>query len=65
MQCHVEMTEQLIDSWCQSGAVEIAQSTGPAVQSPEQIRLGMREKLATLRSVASGLYGHWLTGLNK
>ncbi len=64
MQCHVEMTEQLIDSWCESGAEEIAGSKGiSAVQSPEQMKSGMQEKIVAMRRVADRLYDRWVKGL--
>jgi GMP synthase-like glutamine amidotransferase len=63
MQCHVEMTQELIESWCASGADEIAMATSPAVQSPDQMRAGMERKLAALRAVAVRLYDHWMKGL--
>lgn len=66
MQCHVEMTEQLIDSWCESGAEEIAGSkASPAVQSAEQMKSRMREKIVAMRRVADRLYDRWVKGLKK
>lgn len=65
MQCHVEMTEDLIESWCVSGAGEIASASSPAVQTPEQMRRGMEDKLASLRAVATRLYDRWSQGLVK
>ena len=64
MQCHVEMTEELVKSWCEIGADEIEQSGGPAVQSAHRMQHGMSEKLAALRGVASRLYDQWVKGLN-
>ncbi len=64
MQCHVEMTEELIESWCKTGADEIATANSPAVQTPDQMRRGMEQKLGALRAVAARLYDHWVKGLN-
>ena len=64
MQCHVEMTEQLIDSWCESGAEEIADSkASPAVQSADQMKEKAKERLAAMRRVADRLYDRWVSGL--
>lgn len=63
MQCHVEMTEELIESWCKSGSDEIASANSPAVQTPDQMRRGMEQKLVALRAVATRLYDHWVEGL--
>jgi GMP synthase-like glutamine amidotransferase len=64
MQCHVEMTEQLIDTWCEWGAEEIAGSkASPSVQSAVQMKNNAKEKLAAMRRVADRLYDRWITGL--
>ncbi len=63
MQCHVEMTEELIESWCKSGAEEIATAKSPTVQTQDEMRRGMAEKLATLRTVATRLYDRWVEGV--
>jgi GMP synthase-like glutamine amidotransferase len=64
MQCHVEMTEQLIDSWCETGAGEIEQSReSPAVQTAGQMKAKMQEKIVAMRRVADRLYDRWVKGL--
>jgi GMP synthase-like glutamine amidotransferase len=65
MQCHVEMTQDLIESWCKSGADEIATAKSPAVQTPDQMRRGIEQKLGALRAVATRLYDHWAEGLRR
>jgi GMP synthase-like glutamine amidotransferase len=65
MQCHVEMTEELIASWCETGADEIARSIerSPAVQPPEAMRENLSSKLSALHRVADGIYERWLQGV--
>jgi GMP synthase-like glutamine amidotransferase len=63
IQCHVEMTEPMIRSWCDSGAREIASAHSPAVQSPAVMQQGMQEKLVALQAVATRLYERWVEGL--
>ena len=63
MQCHVEMTAELIDSWCRSGAREIAESPGPAVQTPAEIEQDLDQRLAGLHRVADRIYARWMEGL--
>ena len=63
MQCHVEMTEELVKTWCETGKDEIAQSAGPAVQVAQQMQEGLQEKLVALRHVARRLYDQWVKGL--
>jgi GMP synthase-like glutamine amidotransferase len=66
MQCHVEMTGEMIETWCETGAGELAESKGsPAVQSAAQMRREMKEKLETLRAVATRLYDRWAEGLKR
>ena len=64
MQCHVEMTAEMIESWCVDGAGEIAESrASPAVHEPEVIRAQMQERLAPLEDVAERLYARWMRSL--
>ncbi|HUP89302.1 MAG TPA: type 1 glutamine amidotransferase [Longimicrobiales bacterium] len=65
MQCHIEITEQMIDDWCESGADEIAHSLSrsPAVQTPDEMREDLTGKLQALRRVADRVYERWVSGL--
>ncbi|MEI7968549.1 MAG: type 1 glutamine amidotransferase [Betaproteobacteria bacterium] len=65
MQCHVEMTGQLIETWCESGQREIDASPGPAVQRPAQIRQDMDARVQALHHVATRLYDRWLEGVRR
>ncbi len=64
MQCHVEMTPELIHGWCESGAAEIAESReSPAVQSVATIESEAAERLPVLTDTARRLYTRWIRGL--
>lgn len=63
MQCHVEMTSDLIDAWCVSGADEISEHKGEGVQSIAEIETDLAARLANLHRVAEVLYGRWIEGL--
>jgi hypothetical protein len=66
MQCHVEMTRELIESWLASGADEIAASrSSPAVQDPADIRRDMQARLAGLGDIANRIYDRWIEGLSR
>jgi len=66
MQCHVEMTEELVLSWLSTGAEEIAASRrSPAVQEPDEIRRELAPRLAALHEVANRIYDRWSEGLSK
>lgn len=65
MQCHVEMTREMIEAWCTLGQEEIATADSPAVQTPQQMTQNMDQKLATLNGVAAHLYTRWIRGLEQ
>ncbi len=64
MQCHVEMTPELIASWCVSGASEIAASDSPGVQSPDAIQATLPTRIARLHRLADSIYSRWIQGLS-
>jgi len=64
LQCHIEMTEEMIVSWCEVGVDEIVASlSSPAVQTAEEMQRQAETKLPRLHRVAERLYGHWINGL--
>ena len=64
MQCHVEMTGEMVRSWCSGGAQEIAQSSkSPGVQSPARIAKNLEERIAALHRVADRIYDRWTGAL--
>ena len=66
MQCHVEMTEELINTWLATGADEIASSrASPAVQAPAEITREIEPRLAALNDVANRIYDRWTEGLSR
>ncbi|HEX2199537.1 MAG TPA: type 1 glutamine amidotransferase [Burkholderiales bacterium] len=66
LQCHVEMTEELIRAWARGGAEEIrAAAASPAVQSPEEMTAALEPRLERLHGVADRLYDRWIEGLSR
>jgi GMP synthase-like glutamine amidotransferase len=63
LQCHVEMTEEMVITWCKTGAREIAASAGPGVESAEAIQTGLVERVSALNETADELYEKWILGL--
>ncbi|HEX2830896.1 MAG TPA: type 1 glutamine amidotransferase [Burkholderiales bacterium] len=65
MQCHVEMTEDLIETWCETGAREIEEALplSPAVQTPEQMRVDIAARVDALHRAAHKVYDRWVSGL--
>jgi GMP synthase-like glutamine amidotransferase len=66
MQCHVEMTEQMVGDWLQGGAREIEESrASPGVQKPERIREDLAARVTALHAVADRIYDRWIEGLSR
>jgi len=65
MQCHVEMTPELVASWCDNGAEEIAASPGPGVQSPDAILTDLPARTSQLHQLADKIYSRWIQGLSR
>ncbi len=64
LQCHVEMTPEMIASWIESGSGEVrANLSSPAVQPVEEIQGEMPEKLPALSRTAERLYRQWAKNL--
>lgn len=64
MQCHVEMTTDMIKSWSINGKQEIEENPGPSVQSPAYMQENLEERILDLHRVADTLYTRWIAGLD-
>jgi GMP synthase-like glutamine amidotransferase len=62
LQCHVEMTGSMIESWCRQWAAEGVPPSA-SVQTPAQMQAGMEARIAAMRVVADRLYARWIGGL--
>jgi GMP synthase-like glutamine amidotransferase len=67
MQCHVEMTPEMIDAWCESWRAEVdgLDALPAAVQTPEQMRAETPLRLPAMRRLADQLYSVWIGGLQR
>jgi GMP synthase-like glutamine amidotransferase len=65
MQCHVEMTAELIRVWCRDWAREVAALAArtPSVQTPAEMEVDITERLRALNAVADRIYDRWISGL--
>jgi len=66
MQCHVEMTPELIRAWCDDWGkelVSLSAKAGPSVQTPEQMQEQLETRVRALNTVAQRLYDKWIEGL--
>jgi GMP synthase-like glutamine amidotransferase len=66
LQCHVEMTPELVRAWCAEWGKEVERIQYKSVQSiqtPEQMQAELGHDIAALHAVADRLYDQWLKGL--
>ena len=63
LQCHIEMTESLVRSWCETGEREIRRSNSIAVQPVDKILASLEPQVQALHRVADAVYAHWTAGL--
>ena len=66
MQCHVEMTAEMVETWCATGAREIDESAAvsPAVQNAADMRENLAARIEALHRVADRVYDRWIEGLS-
>lgn len=64
-QCHIEMTADLVETWCRSGVGEVAAPGTPSRQSRDEIVRDLNERLVALQGVADGVYARWSQGLRR
>jgi GMP synthase-like glutamine amidotransferase len=66
MQCHMEMTEDMVRAWLRGGAAELREAAAsPAVQAPEEIERDLERRLSALHHVADRIYERWLEGVSR
>ena len=63
LQCHVEMTRDLTESWLVAGAQELPAKSSSAVQSATDIRRDIDTRVASLQVIAGDVYARWAQGL--
>lgn len=62
MQCHVEMTPEMIAQWCEDWDLENVNGSA-SVQRPEEIKRSIDTNMLALRALADRLYTRWIAGL--
>jgi GMP synthase-like glutamine amidotransferase len=66
MQCHVEMTEEMIKTWCEVGRDEILSAhESPGVQSELDMQKNLSARVSSLNNIADILYRRWILGLKQ
>jgi len=67
MQCHIEMDEPTLSTWCEGGVPEVAQAlAGPrpgGVQDAATVHALTAERLPRMRQLTTRIYHRWADGL--
>jgi GMP synthase-like glutamine amidotransferase len=63
MQCHVEMTPDLIRRWYTDAGDEVRDHASPSVQTQEEAEERLEERVRDLNAVAARLYDRWVESL--
>lgn len=63
-QCHIEMTEDMVKTWCDHGGSEVREScVSPGVQMVDEIQRDLAHRVRALNQVAECVYQVWIRGL--
>ncbi len=63
-QCHIEMTADMVKSWCEVGDDEVVEAmASPGVQQVAEIKRDLELRVAALSTIARSVYERWITGL--
>ncbi|MES2579956.1 MAG: type 1 glutamine amidotransferase [Pseudomonadota bacterium] len=64
LQCHIEMTAEMVQEWCGVGADELVEAKdSPAVQQALIMQQNLSSDCFSLNKVAEQLYAQWIKGL--
>lgn len=64
LQCHVEMTPEMVRNWAHHGGREIAAAgRAVSVQQPAQMLVSVQRRTQDLHRIADALYTRWIQGL--
>jgi GMP synthase-like glutamine amidotransferase len=58
-QCHVEMTRELVTTWCGLSPGELPAASSPSRQSRDDILRDVEGRVASLNAIADGIYARW------
>jgi len=64
MQCHVEITREMVETWCRTGAKELPARSTAAMQSRDTMVSDVDSHVAELSAVADDCFAHWARGLS-
>ena len=59
LQCHIEMTRDMVETWLATGAGELPPASRPELQSAADMRRDLAAHVAALNAVANDVYARW------
>ena len=62
-QCHVEMTRDLVTTWCDMAPDELPAASSGARQSRAEIERDLDDRVRALNALADGIYARWSRNL--
>ena len=62
MQCHIEMTSEMVREWARVGADDLAPVCA-TVQDPQTMTTNLEARVARMQGLANVLYDRWIQGL--
>ncbi len=65
LQCHVEMSAELIRTWCENWEQEVRGASSASVQTPAQMLISLDQRVLALNAVADCVYARWSEGLKR
>ena len=66
MQCHIEMTPEMIARWCEQWDEEVVGiEDRQAIQTPETMQREAALHLPAMRRLADAVYARWIEGLRR
>jgi GMP synthase-like glutamine amidotransferase len=65
LQCHIEMTRELVETWCRTGAGELPARSSARLQTAADIMSDLDARLQALSDVADSVYARWSQGLKR
>jgi len=64
LQCHIEMTVEMIKLWCDNGQHELREAIdSPAVQQAQAMQYQLEQRVWQLNQIAKQVYTQWIQGL--
>ena len=65
LQCHIEMTTEMVRIWARGGARELREHAGASVQPASALLRDLESRIGELNGLADRVYARWLAGAHR